>query len=150
MVVFYDLEQHRFHGELPTTFVVPQQAISADDEADPIICRCLQVRQSTVLRAVEEGARSLCQVACTTGAGGGCTACHRRLRQFFAAKRRAEEPVVPALAPALQDALDHGELNVSGSFCGESACLTSGCQAVVNGTSAAAHAHAAAESTARR
>jgi bacterioferritin-associated ferredoxin len=131
MVVFYDLEQHRFHTELTTTFVVPQ-ADGVDDATDPVICRCLQVRQSTVVRAVEEGARSLCQLACTTGAGGGCTACHRKLRSFFAAKRRAEEPVVPALAPALQEALDHGELNVDGSFCGESACLSGGCQVLGN------------------
>ncbi|MGC3966901.1 MAG: (2Fe-2S)-binding protein [Pirellulales bacterium] len=136
MVVFYDLEQHRFHSELPTTFVVPQ-AENADDAADPVICRCLQVRQSTVVRAVDEGARSLCQIACTTGAGGGCTACHRRLRSFFAAKRRAEEPIVPALAPALQDALDHGELNVEGSFCGDSACLSGGCHVLGTTTSPA-------------
>lgn len=142
MVVFYDLERHDYASSLLAPVVAP--STEAECEADPVICRCLQVRQSSVMRAVEEGARSLCQIACSTGAGGGCTACHRKLRQYFVAHRRAEAAVVPALAPALQDALDHGELNVAGSFCGDSACLSGGCSVMGMGTSAHPHSHPSA------
>ena len=125
MVVFYDLKHHSFE----TTLVEPITAPAVDDAADPVICRCLQVRESTIVRAVENGgARSLCQIACATGAGGGCTACHRKLRQYFAKKPHpANEAVVPALAPALQEALDKGELREKESFCGETACGGEGC-----------------------
>ncbi|MCE9605565.1 MAG: (2Fe-2S)-binding protein [Planctomycetia bacterium] len=84
MVVSYDIESLVFEVFAPAPLVGPVS------EADPVICRCLQVRESAVVEAVEvSGCQSLCQLACSTGAGSGCTACHRKLRQYFADRRHA-------------------------------------------------------------
>jgi bacterioferritin-associated ferredoxin len=49
--------------------------------SDPIICHCLQICESTVREAAAACPfRSLAEVGRETGAGTGCTACHRRLR----------------------------------------------------------------------
>lgn len=39
------------------------------------ICWCCRVRVCDVERAVREGARTLAEVCCRTGAGDGCTKC---------------------------------------------------------------------------
>jgi bacterioferritin-associated ferredoxin len=85
MVVFYSLEQHTFE----TAIATPPCEPCAPGEA--VVCHCLQVTETTVVRAVrDQGARSLCELACLTGAGGGCTACHRRLRHYLAEGRSDE------------------------------------------------------------
>jgi len=86
MVVIYDTECLVFEVFAPTPATPPVPT----DEVDPVICRCLQVRESQVVDAVTtSGCQSLCQIACATGAGSGCTACHRKLRQYFAERRHA-------------------------------------------------------------
>jgi bacterioferritin-associated ferredoxin len=50
---------------------------------DTIVCHCLQVTESTVLEAAERCPfRTLAEISRETGAGTGCTACHRRLRRL--------------------------------------------------------------------
>ena len=59
-----------------------------DCEACPgvIICHCLQVTEETVLTALETlNLRTITELRQHTGAGDGCTACHRRLQVLCAA-----------------------------------------------------------------
>src|SRR5689334_5711120 len=49
-----------------------------------LVCRCLRVTESVVVRALTTGgARSLKELRQETGAGDGCTACHRLLRSYL-------------------------------------------------------------------
>jgi bacterioferritin-associated ferredoxin len=49
-----------------------------------LVCRCLRVTESVVLNALTTGgARSLKELRQETGAGDGCTACHRLLRGYL-------------------------------------------------------------------
>ncbi|MFM7159886.1 MAG: (2Fe-2S)-binding protein [Planctomycetaceae bacterium] len=51
---------------------------------DEIVCRCLNVRRSTIESAVAVcGLASIREVKSTTGAGDGCTACHARIREML-------------------------------------------------------------------
>ena len=53
-------------------------------EQDTLLCRCLQVSESALADAIERCPLSNLQdVARETGAGSGCTACHRMLRRFL-------------------------------------------------------------------
>jgi len=48
--------------------------------ADRVICHCLRVKASQVQTAIDVGGcASLKEVMDETAAGGGCTACHRRI-----------------------------------------------------------------------
>jgi bacterioferritin-associated ferredoxin len=61
---------------------------TAVEGADPVVCRCLNITESTLKEVTAQcPLMSLCEIARLTGAGTGCTACHRRLRKFFAADR---------------------------------------------------------------
>jgi bacterioferritin-associated ferredoxin len=52
--------------------------------ADPVVCRCLGVRESHIREAVASGTvRSIRDLRFLTGAGDGCMACHRRLRDLI-------------------------------------------------------------------
>ena len=58
----------------------------ADCEACPsqFLCNCLQVTEEVVVEAVITlGLRNVRDIREQTGAGGGCTACHARLRQVL-------------------------------------------------------------------
>ncbi|WP_075093067.1 (2Fe-2S)-binding protein [Planctomyces sp. SH-PL14] len=53
---------------------------------DPIVCRCLAVRQSEIVNAVSAcGAETWKDVRSMTGAGDGCTCCHRRINDIIGA-----------------------------------------------------------------
>jgi len=53
------------------------------DTTDKLICQCLQVSESEVRTAVDAGVVQCLRTAIAgTGAGSGCTACHRRLENF--------------------------------------------------------------------
>ncbi|WP_417850191.1 (2Fe-2S)-binding protein [Thalassoglobus sp.] len=48
---------------------------------DAIVCRCLNVRESTIQDSVEiMGAESLQDVKSICGAGGGCMSCRSRIK----------------------------------------------------------------------
>ena len=60
-------------------------------DGDPIVCHCLKVSESTLRDAIAIcGAASVRELCRDTGAGGGCTACHARIRELL---RHAHEPV---------------------------------------------------------
>jgi bacterioferritin-associated ferredoxin len=60
---------------------------------DTLICHCLGISQSEITHAVDEGSvRSLRDVIHCTGAGSGCTACHRRIRHLIEARRGMHAP----------------------------------------------------------
>jgi NAD(P)H-nitrite reductase large subunit len=51
---------------------------------DRLVCHCLQISEPTLLDAVNRlGLRTLADVQACTGAGEGCTACHKRLQQYL-------------------------------------------------------------------
>jgi bacterioferritin-associated ferredoxin len=52
--------------------------------APKLICHCLQVTEDDLLSAVARGQlRTVQEIAQATGAGDGCTACHRRIVQYL-------------------------------------------------------------------
>jgi bacterioferritin-associated ferredoxin len=56
-----------------------------------MICHCLEISESTVADAVAIcGLTTIKEVCRETGAGGGCTACHARLKELL---RKANQPV---------------------------------------------------------
>ncbi len=60
--------------------------------ADPLVCRCLQVRQSQIEDCVNVmGAQSVQDVREMCGAGGGCNCCHRRIRDFIARQQAPKQ-----------------------------------------------------------
>ncbi len=49
-------------------------------ERDGVVCACLQVTERQLRAAVEQtGIQTVRELIRATGAGAGCTACHRRL-----------------------------------------------------------------------
>ena len=49
---------------------------------DRVLCRCLRVRESTVVDAIVTlGLRTVKEIREHTGAGDGCTCCHGELRR---------------------------------------------------------------------
>jgi NAD(P)H-nitrite reductase large subunit len=49
---------------------------------DRILCRCLRVRESTVVEAIVTlGLRTVSEIRQRTGAGDGCTCCHGELHR---------------------------------------------------------------------
>ena len=55
------------------------------DCAGRVICRCLKITEEEVLSAVRDhDVQTLKDLRALTGAGDGCTACHRELRRLLA------------------------------------------------------------------
>lgn len=53
---------------------------TAEATSDPVLCHCLRVRVSHVREAIAvNGCQTLKEIMDQTSAGGGCTACHRRI-----------------------------------------------------------------------
>jgi NAD(P)H-nitrite reductase large subunit len=66
------------------TFIDPPNR----EGSETVLCRCLQVTESTVVDAIAVGSLSTVkEICCETGAGGGCTACHARLRELLSQRR---------------------------------------------------------------
>lgn len=66
--------------------MVRQSDLSANlpEPQDPVVCRCLMVRESAIVNAVSlVGAGSVREVRSLTGAGAGCTCCHRRINELI-------------------------------------------------------------------
>jgi len=48
-----------------------------------VVCRCLQVTEEVVVDAINRlGLRTVSEIRNHTGAGDGCTCCHRKLLQY--------------------------------------------------------------------
>ena len=57
------------------------QCDSCGDCAGRYLCHCLKITEEVVVTAVQRlGLRTVSEVRLHTGAGEGCTACHRRIR----------------------------------------------------------------------
>jgi bacterioferritin-associated ferredoxin len=53
--------------------------------ADRVVCRCLKVTEETILTAIRlHGTVTVRELRTVTGAGDGCTCCHRELKQYLA------------------------------------------------------------------
>lgn len=80
------------------------------DPQDPVICRCLAVRQSEIVNAITLcGAQTWKEVKSLTGAGGGCNCCHGRIKGLISACsscpiRIAQEASAEKLAAAANPA----------------------------------------------
>jgi bacterioferritin-associated ferredoxin len=90
----YDSEVARFEGTLVGREAFGNAGLQCDafecdtlscySYSDPVICHCLQISEGQLIEV-----RTVCplaslrDIARTTGAGTGCTACHRRLRKFI-------------------------------------------------------------------
>ncbi|MBY0231706.1 MAG: (2Fe-2S)-binding protein [Gemmataceae bacterium] len=49
-----------------------------------LVCRCLQVTEDALLAALDAGGiQTLRDLRRCTGAGDGCTACHRQLKTYL-------------------------------------------------------------------
>jgi NifU-like protein len=60
------------------------QTHSQTDGNESIVCHCLEISESTVADAIAVcGLSSVREICRETGAGGGCTACHARLKALL-------------------------------------------------------------------
>jgi NAD(P)H-nitrite reductase large subunit len=51
---------------------------------DRIVCRCLKVTEGVIVGAIVSlGLRTVKDVKAATGAGDGCTCCHRQIRGYI-------------------------------------------------------------------
>ena len=63
---------------------IPARMHSDADCSETVVCHCLGVSESTIADAVAIcGLTTVREVCRETGAGGGCTACHARLRELL-------------------------------------------------------------------
>ena len=61
-----------------------------------IVCHCLQVTEEAVAAAVVAlGIRSVKELKTATGAGDGCTCCHRQLTQLIARHAQSSSSAEP-------------------------------------------------------
>jgi bacterioferritin-associated ferredoxin len=64
-----------------------------------VLCHCLQITEDAVTEAVSLfGLTTVTEIRERTGAGDGCTACHRRLRLVL--KQAAQEAQSPSASPS--------------------------------------------------
>lgn len=57
---------------------------SAADCPETIVCHCLEVSENTIADAIAVcGLSTVKEICRETGAGGGCTACHARLKELL-------------------------------------------------------------------
>jgi bacterioferritin-associated ferredoxin len=63
----------------------------------PFVCRCLKVTEDDLISAITTlEIRSLRDVRSATGAGDGCTACHRKIQSFIDSYAVMPSPMVSA------------------------------------------------------
>jgi bacterioferritin-associated ferredoxin len=66
---------------MQTSVCSPDDCRTCDDR---VVCRCLQVTEEQVVFAITTlEVRNLRELRQTTGAGDGCTACHRKLKALL-------------------------------------------------------------------
>jgi len=66
---------------MQTSVCTPDDCRACDER---VVCRCLQVTEEQVVVAIATlEIRSLRELQQTTGAGEGCTACHRKLKALI-------------------------------------------------------------------
>ena len=67
-----------------------------------VLCHCLQVTEDVVAEAISVfSLTTVKEVRQHTGAGDGCTACHRRVRQLLQQSRQVEPAIQsPSSSPS--------------------------------------------------
>jgi bacterioferritin-associated ferredoxin len=65
-----------------------------------VVCFCAATKERDVERALEEGARSLCQIGDRCGAGRDCGLCHETLIAMLSRRSCHEDAGTTSLAPA--------------------------------------------------
>lgn len=64
---------------------------------DQIVCRCLNVTEAAIVEAITTlGVRTVKEVRQATGAGAGCTCCHKHIRTYIEIHAGAGRPLVVA------------------------------------------------------
>ena len=64
-------------------------------QTDRVICHCYRVTESTIRDAIDTlGAANVAEIQARTCAGGGCNACHCRLRRMLAGESATCSPFV--------------------------------------------------------
>jgi len=73
------------------TFCTPDHCDSCPER---VVCHCLQVTEEALVTALQQlELRTLRDVREATGAGDGCTACHRRLHELLARHNYSASPI---------------------------------------------------------
>jgi len=78
-----------------------------------VVCFCAETRERDVERALDAGARSLCQIGVRCGAGRDCGLCHETLLSMLNRRSCHEEAAAASLPPA---ALPRGEFRLERSL----------------------------------
>jgi NAD(P)H-nitrite reductase large subunit len=66
-----------------------------------VICHCLKITEDTLVQALETlNLRSLKDIRQHTGAGEGCTACHRRLWKYLQHQQAVEVVAIQPSSPS--------------------------------------------------
>jgi bacterioferritin-associated ferredoxin len=61
---------------------------------DRVVCRCLKVTEQTIITAIRDaGASSIKELKVLTGAGDGCTCCHKELRVYLEVYSPSPSPI---------------------------------------------------------
>ncbi|MFO0796312.1 MAG: (2Fe-2S)-binding protein [Gemmataceae bacterium] len=64
---------------------------------DRIVCRCLKVTEGRIVEVVTTlGLRTVKEVRNVTGAGDGCTCCHKQIRALIEVHVTADAPLAAA------------------------------------------------------
>ena len=86
---------------MEATCTAETQSTTCDTCPARMICHCLQVTEDVLLHALDTmNLTSVKDICRHTGAGDGCTACHRRLRKYL--DQRTALPMTqpsPSLSP---------------------------------------------------
>ncbi len=62
---------------------------------DRVVCRCLKVTEESIIVAIRtHDARTIRELRTVTGAGDGCTCCHKELRQYLAVYASSSSPLI--------------------------------------------------------
>ena len=74
---------------------VTLRVLSGSD--DPVICRCLRVSRSTIVKAIsEQNLTTVDQITDKTDAGGACMCCHRVLQKMLSEHHGERDVRIPA------------------------------------------------------
>jgi len=60
-------------------------------QADPVLCHCFKVAESTVDQCITSGATNVREVREACGAGGGCMGCRRRIQCYIEQRCQSQQ-----------------------------------------------------------
>ncbi|QEL16189.1 (2Fe-2S)-binding protein [Limnoglobus roseus] len=70
-----------------------QSCPSVGSCGDRLACRCLRVTEHEVVTAIRTiGLTTICELKAATGAGDGCTCCHKQLQQYLTVYSPSSSP----------------------------------------------------------